>query len=158
MGTGSTSSEAGGSLELAIRRRPETVVSVVYPVIGPAIRRSFGEALRQMADDLDRALRETFSPRALWWRLEAWRSGVTYAWVALRRTTHYQVEHLFLIEPGSGLLLGHLTASGLPELDADAVADMFTAINQFVRDSVFVDGGEGGIGSRVTSAMAVRPR
>ena len=136
-----------GSLELAVRRKPETVVNAVYPVIGPAIRRSIAEALREMSDGFDRSMRETFSPRALRWRLEAWRSGIPYAWVVLRQTTRYQVEHLFLIEPDSGLLLGHVTAKGLPELDADAVAGMFTAINQFVRDSVLVDGGGSGIGS-----------
>ncbi len=135
-----------GSLELAVRRKPETVVNVVYPVIGPAIRRSIAEALREMSDGFDRSMRETFSPRALRWRFEAWRTGIPYAWVVLRRTTRYQVEHLFMIEPDSGLLLGHVTAKGLPELDADAVAGMFTAINQFVRDSVLVDGGSG-IGS-----------
>lgn len=136
-----------GSLELAVRRKPETVVNAVYPVIGPAIRRSIAEALREMSDGFDRSMRETFSPRALRWRFEAWRTGIPYAWVVLRQTTRYQVEHLFLIEPDSGLLLGHVTAKGLPELDADAVAGMFTAINQFVRDSVSVDGREGGIGS-----------
>ncbi len=136
-----------GSLELAVRRKPETVVNAVYPVIGPAIRRSIAEALREMADGFDSSMRETFSLRALRWRFEAWRTGIPYAWVVLRHTTRYQVEHLFLIEPGSGLLLGHVTAEGLPELDADAVAGMFTAINQFVRDSVSVDGRDGGIGS-----------
>lgn len=135
------------SLELAVRRKPQAVVQAVYPVIGPAIRRSIGDALRQLSDDLDAALSDTFSPRALLWRWEAWRSGTPYAQVMLRHTTRYQVEHLFLIQPESGLLLGHLTAPGLPELDADAVAGMFTAINQFVRDSVVVDGEESGIGS-----------
>ncbi|MGH8026754.1 MAG: hypothetical protein ACREO0_08500 [Pseudoxanthomonas sp.] len=135
------------SLEIAVRRRPQAVVQAVYPVIGPAIRRSLSDALRQMADDLDRALSDTFSPRALLWRWEAWRSGTPYAQVMLRHTTRYQVEHLFLIAPQSGLLLGHLTASGLPALDADAVAGMFTAIQQFVRDSVTVDEDGAGIGS-----------
>jgi hypothetical protein len=135
------------SLEIAVRRRPQAVVNAVYPVIGPAIRRSLHDALRQMADDLDNALSDTFSPRALLWRWEAWRSGLPYTQVVMRHTTRYQVEHLFLIQPVSGLLLGHLTASGLPELDADAVAGMFTAINQFVRDSVAAEGNESGIGS-----------
>lgn len=135
------------SLELAVRRKPQTVVKAVYPVIGPAIRRSIGDALRQLSDDLDTALSDTFSLRALLWRWESWRSGTPYAQVVLRHTSRYQVEHLFLIQPESGLLLGHLTATGLPELDADAVAGMFTAINQFVRDSVVIDGDESGIGS-----------
>lgn len=141
------SEASADSLEIAVRRRPQAVVQAVYPIIGPAIRRSLSDALRQMADDLDRALSDTFSPRALLWRWEAWRSGTPYAQVMLRHTTRYQVEHLFLIAPESGLLLGHLTASGLPALDADAVAGMFTAIHQFVRDSVTVDEDGAGIGS-----------
>jgi len=141
------SEASADSLEIAVRRRPQAVVQAVYPIIGPAIRRSLSDALRQMADDLDRALSDTFSPRALLWRWEAWRSGTPYAQVMLRHTTRYQVEHLFLIAPESGLLLGHLTASGLPGLDADAVAGMFTAIHQFVRDSVTVDEEGAGIGS-----------
>lgn len=141
------SEASADSLEIAVRRRPQAVVQAVYPIIGPAIRRSLSDALRQMADDLDRALSDTFSPRALLWRWQAWRSGTPYAQVMLRHTTRYQVEHLFLIAPESGLLLGHLTASGLPALDADAVAGMFTAIHQFVRDSVTVDEDGAGIGS-----------
>src|SRR5688500_16163130 len=81
------------SLEIAVRRRPQAVVQAVYPVIGPAIRRALSDALRQMADDLDRALSDTFSPRALLWRWEAWRSGTPYAQVMLRHTARYQVEH-----------------------------------------------------------------
>lgn len=141
------SEASADSLEIAVRRRPQAVVQAVYPIIGPAIRRSLSDALRQMADDLDRALSDTFSPRALKWRWEAWRSGTPYAQVVLRYTTRYQVEHLFLIAPESGLLLGHLTASEFAPLDADAVAGMFTAIQQFVRESVMVDDDGTGIGS-----------
>lgn len=136
-----------GSLETAVRRRPQAVVDAVYPIIGPAIRRSLGEAMREMADDLDRALRDTLGLRALRWRLQAWRSGMPYAQVVLRNTTHYQVEYLYLIDPESGLLLGHLAAKGLPALDSDAIAGMFTAIHQFVRDSVAMDGVSAGIDS-----------
>lgn len=78
-----------GSLEIAVRRRPQSVVNAVYPVIGPAIRRSLGEAMRDMADDLDRAVVDILSLRSLRWRLEAWRSGLPYAQVVLRHTTRY---------------------------------------------------------------------
>lgn len=134
-------------LELAVQRKPETVVNAVFPVIGPAIRRALQEAMRQLSADIDRAVNNTLSARALRWRLEAWRSGVPYAQVMLRHTMRWRVEHLFLIQPESGLLLGHLTPHGLPELDADAIAGMFTAIQSFVRDSVRAQ--EGGIGQAI---------
>ncbi|MFT4257376.1 MAG: hypothetical protein QM599_10525 [Pseudoxanthomonas sp.] len=132
-------------LEQAVQRKPQTVVDAVFPVIGPAIRRSIQEAMRQLAGDIDSAVNNALSPRALKWRIEAWRSGVPYAQVALRHSAHWRVEHLFWIQPDSGLLLGHRAAPDLSELDADAIAGMFTAIQSFVRDSV--QGGDGGIGA-----------
>lgn len=144
-----------GSLELAVRRRPQVVVDAVYPVIGPAIRRSLGEALGRMADELDDTLRNALGWRTLAWRWEAWHSGVPYAQVVLRHIARYQVEHLFLVHPESGLLLGHVTARGVPELDADAVAGMFTAIQQFVRDSVPNDTATEGFGSATVGSYHV---
>ncbi|WP_413626373.1 hypothetical protein [Luteibacter sp. Lutesp34] len=128
------------SLELAVRRKPDTVVNAVFPVIGPAIRRALVEALRHMATDFDQALSDTLSLKALRWRFEAWRTGVPYAQVVLRQRLRYQVEHLFLIQRESGLLLDHLSASGVPAIDPDAVAGMLTAIAQFVHDSVRAEG------------------
>lgn len=132
-------------LELAVQRKPETVVNAVFPVIGPAIRKSLQEAMRQLSADIDRKLAAALSAQSWQWRLEAWRSGVPYAQVVLRHTLAGKVEHLFLIQPESGLLLGHVAAPGAAELDADAIAGMFTAIQSFVRDSV--QSGEGGIGT-----------
>lgn len=130
-------------LELAVQRKPETVVNAVFPVIGPAIRKSLQEAMRQLSADIDRRLNAALSAQSWQWRIEAWRSGVPYAQVALRHALDGKVEHLFLIQPESGLLLGHLNVPGVPELDADAIAGMFTAIQSFVRDSV--QASEGGI-------------
>jgi hypothetical protein len=128
------------SLEVAVRRRPDTVVHAVFPVIGPAIRRALVEALRHMASDLDQALVDTLSLKVLRWRFEAWRTGVPYAQVVLRHRLNYRVEHLFLIQHQSGLLLDHLCAPGVPVIDPDAVAGMLTAIAQFVHDSVRAEG------------------
>ncbi len=128
------------SLEMAVRRKPDTVVHAVFPVIGPAIRRALVEALRHMASDLDQALTDTLSLKVLRWRFEAWRTGVPYAQVVLRDRLHYRVEHLFLIQHQSGLLLDYLSAPGVQEIDPDAVAGMLTAIAQFVHDSVRAEG------------------
>lgn len=134
------------SLDVAVHERPQAVVDALYPVIGATIRRSTATMLQQFVDDLDRTLRSAFSWRSLRWRLEAWRSGVPYARVVLRHTTRCQVEYLFWITPESGLLQGHLRGEGVPELDADAVAGMFSAINHFVRDSLAAGDGAPGLG------------
>jgi hypothetical protein len=54
-----------------------------------------------------------------------------------------RVEHLFVIQAGSGLLLDHASAPGALDVDADAVAGMLTAIEHFVRDSMSTGSGVG---------------
>jgi hypothetical protein len=135
--------EAPVSIALAqtVRERPQTLVDALFPIIGPAIRRAIAEALRDFNEGFNRALESSFTPRGLGWRLEAWRSGLSYAQVVLQHTLTFHIDHLFLIERESGLVLHRESAPQLSDLDADAIAGMLTAIGDFVRDSV---GGEGG--------------
>jgi hypothetical protein len=113
---------------------------VLFPVIGPAIRKAIAEALRNLVTDMNSAIESSFTPRGLRWRIQAWRSGVPYAQIVLKHTLSYRIDHVFLIERGSGLVLDRESAPHLPELDADAIAGMLTAIGEFVRDSVDRDG------------------
>lgn len=119
----------------AVRSERHGIVDALFPVIGPAIRKAIAEATRDLVDGVNTALESSFTLRGLRWRVEAWRSGVPYAHVALKHTLAYQIDHMFLIEVGSGLVLYHAAADGLPDLDADAVAGMLTAIGAFVTDS-----------------------
>jgi len=120
----------------AVVSRRQTIVDALFPVIGPAIRKAMAEALRNMVADLNAAIESSFTPRGLAWRLEAWRTGAPYAQVVLRHTLRWRIEHLFLIEPDSGLVIHRESAPGLSDLDSDAIAGMLTAIGDFVQDSV----------------------
>lgn len=120
----------------AVQSRRQTIVDALFPVIMPAIRRAIAEYLRNLSADLNRVVESSFTWRGLKWRLEARRSGLPYATVALRHSLRYQVDHLFLIQRGSGLVLDRESADGLPKLDSDAISGMLTAIGEFVKDSV----------------------
>ena len=124
----------------AVQQNRASIVDALFPVIGPIIRKAIAEALRGMMRDLNQVLEHGFSPRGIRWRIEAWRSGVPFAQIVLRHSLRYQVDHVFLIERDSGLVLQRASSPGLPDLDADAIAGMLTAIGQFVRDSVGPDG------------------
>ena len=124
------------SLTDAVRRDRRSIVDALFPIIGPTIRKAIAEALRGFVADLNRALDYSLTPRGLRWRLESWRTGVPFAQVVMKHTLRYSVDHLFLIERESGLLLYRHSAPLLPDLDADAIAGMLTAIGDFVRDSV----------------------
>lgn len=126
----------------AVHRNRASIVDALFPVIGPIIRKAIAEALRGLMRDLNQVLEHGFSPRGIRWRIEAWRSGVPFAQIVLKHSLRYQVDHVFLIERDSGLVLHRESSPGLPDLDADAIAGMLTAIGQFVRDSVGRDGGD----------------
>ncbi len=128
--------------QASIRKDPGTLVSIIYPVMGPAIRKAIAETMSGTLQGLNQALRYAFSWRGIRWRLEAWHSGSSFADVVLKHTLVYRVEHLFLIHRKSGLLLEHVTALDAAARDPQLVSGMLTAIQDFVSDS-FNDGDSG---------------
>lgn len=128
------------ALGAAVRENRQVIVDVLFPVIGPAIRKAIAEALRGLVVDVNNAIESSFTPRGLRWRIEAWRSGVPYAQIVIKHTLAYRIDHVFLIERDSGIVLDRESAPDLPELDGDAIAGMLTAIGDFVSDSVGRDG------------------
>lgn len=128
------------ALGAAVQQQRQSIVDALFPVIGPAIRKAIAESLRDFTDTFNRALESSFTAHGLRWRLESWRTGLPYAEVVLRHTLRFRLDHLFLIERDSGLVLMRESAADLAELDADAIAGMLTAIGDFVRDSVSADG------------------
>ncbi|SFN11298.1 hypothetical protein [Dokdonella immobilis] len=140
--TRALASPVAAALGSAVRDNRNSIVDALFPVIGPIIRKAIAEALRGLMSDLNRVLEYGFSPRGVRWRIEAWRSGVPFAQIVLRHTLRYGIDHVFLIERDSGLVLHRQSSPGLPDLDADAIAGMLTAIGEFVRDSVGRDGGD----------------
>lgn len=137
-------------VELAIRRTvkrdTQMFADALYPVIGPAIRRSISEALRALLQNLNRTLDQSFSLKGLSWRFEAWRTGVPFHQIVLRNTLIYRVEQVFLIHRDSGLLIQHLARADVETQDADAVSAMLTAIEDFVKDSFTGRNGDSGEG------------
>lgn len=130
-------------LQRSVRENPQPVVDALYPIMGPAIRRSIAEALADMMQAFNRAVEQSLSPRALKWRLDAWRTGQPYAQVVLLNTLVYRVEQIFLIHRETGLLLGHARAEHAVVQDPDMVSGMLTAIRDFVGDSFHVSQEDG---------------
>jgi OOP family OmpA-OmpF porin len=120
----------------SVRRDPETLASQIFPAIGPAIRRSISETFVSKLQDFNSALEKSFSLRGLKWRLEAMRVHKPFSEIVLLHTLLYHVEEIYLIHASTGLVLDHLISEeGGEGRDADMVAGMFTAIQDFIRDS-----------------------
>jgi OOP family OmpA-OmpF porin len=133
--------------QASIRKDPGTLVNILYPVMGPAIRKAIAESMNDKLQGLNQAMRHAFSLQGVRWRLEALRSGSTFADVVLRHTLVFRVEHVFLIHRKSGLLLEHQAAEDATARDPQLVSGMLTAIQDFVRDSFDSASAEGAIDS-----------
>ncbi len=119
----------------SVRRDPQSISDAIFPIMGPAIRKAIGETLSRMLESLNQSLAHSLSPRALKWRLEAWRTGKSFTEVVFLHTLVYRVEQVLLIHRNTGLLLQHVVAHSVDARDGDMVSGMLTAIQDFVRDS-----------------------
>ena len=136
------SSTIEDSLSHSITNDPHKLADALYPVMGPAIRKSIHSILSQTLDNFNQVLEQSLSPRSLLWRFDAWRTGQTYAEIALLKTLEYQVEQVFLIHTETGLLLRHAVAPQAISKDPDLVSGMMTAIKDFISDSFDVNGND----------------
>jgi OOP family OmpA-OmpF porin len=130
----------------AMRKNPMDFVNALFPLMGPAIRRSIAETFRSMLEGFHKTMEQVFSWKGLRWRWQAWRTGVSFSEVVLLNTLLYRVEQIFFIHAETGLVLSHVSGSDVTAQDADMVSAMFTAIQDFARDCF-----AGGPGSNLDS-------
>ncbi|MFZ3215466.1 MAG: OmpA family protein [Candidatus Acidiferrales bacterium] len=123
------------TLRESVRRDPHVLADALFPVMGPAIRKSITETLRSMLESFNEALEHSLSLRGIQWRIEAFRTGKPFAEIVLMHSLLYRVEQVFLIHRETGLVLNHVVAPAAPSQDADMVAGLLSAIQQFARDA-----------------------
>jgi len=123
------------ALKESVRRDPTVLTDAVFPIIGPAIRKAIAEAFEKMMESLNQAMEHSLSVQGLKWRIEAFRTGKSFAEVVLLRTLVYRVEQVFLIHKETGLLLQHIEADHQSVTDTDMVSGMLSAIRDFVHDA-----------------------
>ena len=123
------------ALDRSIRKDPQPLADALFPIMGPAIRKSVAAALSGMVESFNQTLNQSLSLRGLRWRFEAFRTGRSFAEVVMLHTLLYRVEQVFLIHKQTGLLLSQVNAGRAAVQDADMVSGMLTAIQDFVHDS-----------------------
>lgn len=122
-------------VKIAARKHTSFFADALFPVIMPAIRRAIAEALRSFVQTVNETVEHTVSLRGLRWRWESLRTGIPFHEIVLKHALIYRVEQVFLIHNASGLLIDHVAHPDAKVKDSDAVSAMFTAIEDFVRDS-----------------------
>ncbi len=124
------------AIRTSIKRDAHVLAELLFPIMGPAIRRAVADALKSLVQRINVAMESSFSIKGLRWRLESARSGLPFAQVVLSHTMRYAVQEAFLIARDTGLVLAHVHRDENLVLDEDAVAAMLTAIQSFIQDSL----------------------
>ena len=129
----------GQCLKESFHDAPQEYADALYPVMGPAIRKSIMHTLRAFTQQINETVEQSFSARGLKWRFEAWRAGVPFGDYVVQQTLLYRVEQAYLISRENGLLVSHVHHDASLIKDSDAVSAMFTAIQDFVKESFSPD-------------------
>ncbi|HAI68610.1 MAG TPA: hypothetical protein DCM38_04130 [Gammaproteobacteria bacterium] len=122
-------------IKQSISRDIRPFAEALFPVMGPAIRKSLNELFKSLIQSINKSLEQSLSWQGLTWRIKAWRSGRPFSEIVLQHTLVYRVEQVFLIHRESGLLIQHLHQEEIEIGDSEAISGMFTAIQDFIRDS-----------------------
>jgi OOP family OmpA-OmpF porin len=130
------------ALKTSVRKNPKALADIIFPALGPAIRKAISATLLGMVQSLNHLLNRSLSFQGLKWRLEAMRTQRPFAEVVLLHTLAYRVEQIFLIHQHTGIVLEHAGTGQNAERDPDLVSGMLTAIQDFVKDSFDADSGE----------------
>src|SRR5450432_4445748 len=99
-----------GSVRESIEKRPQVFIDALHPIIGSVVRQSIAESLRTLLQSLNQSLEQSFSWQGLKWRLEALRTGRSFAEIVMLRSLVYRVEQIFLIHRETSLSLLHVSA------------------------------------------------
>jgi outer membrane protein OmpA-like peptidoglycan-associated protein len=122
-------------LKSSVERDAHSFADILFPVMGPAIRKSINETFKAIVQNINTSLERSLSLQGLNWRLEAWQSGRPFSDIVLQNTLVYRVEQVFLIHRETGLLMQHQSQDGTQIGDSEAISGMLTAIQDFIRDS-----------------------
>jgi len=126
-------------LRETIRQDATGLAEVLFPVMGPSIRRAIAESLRDFVNSMNGAVAQAVSWQGMRWRMEAVKTGRSYGEVVLSHTLSYRVEQALLIHRESGLVISKAELSSVVANDSDAFSAMLSAIQDFVSDSLHGD-------------------
>jgi OOP family OmpA-OmpF porin len=119
----------------SVHNNPQALANALFPIMGPAIRKSISETFRSLIESLNQTLEKKFSPDRIKWRMEAMFSSKSYAEIVLLKGISFKVKHVFLIHKETGLLIQNYHTDSEDFDTADMVSSMLTAVQDFVKDS-----------------------
>ena len=121
------------TLQAEIQNSKEQVVEALYPIMGKMIKRYVQNEIKKLSETINKKVNNTFSTAGISRKFRALFTGVKESDLILSEANPPLLNEIFVIEKGSGILLGnHSTTS---TMDKDMISGMLTAIKSFVEDA-----------------------
>ena len=121
------------SLSSEIKNSQDKIVDILFPIIGKMIKKFVQQEMKTLSDNINAQLSETFSVKKYSRKIKSMFTGVSEPNIILAEISKPELQQIFVIEKGSGLILA--SYSKTQTIDADMIAGMLTAIKSFVEDA-----------------------
>ena len=121
------------TLQEQITNSKDQVVEALYPIMGKMIKRYIQNEIKILSENINKKVNNTFSFDAIKRKMRSKFTGVDEGDLMLTELDEPIVNEIFVIQKGSGILLGsHSTTA---TVDEDLISGMLTAIKSFVEDA-----------------------
>jgi hypothetical protein len=117
----------------------DELINVLYPVMGKMIRKFVEGQFQALQESIDQRVTEA-QEMFTWKSLKRRFFGISNSEDLLQDMKKAQIDEVYLIQKGTGFLLGSLSQS--KTLDQDVIAGMLTAIKAFAEDAFQKEGQE----------------
>ncbi len=121
------------TLREQIANSKDEVVEALYPIMGKMIKRYIQNEMKLLSESINKKVNNTFSLGSIKRKIRARFTGVKESDLILVESSLAILEEVFLIQKGSGILLGNHSTT--ETVDKDMISGMLTAIKSFVEDA-----------------------
>jgi len=111
----------------------EEIVNAIYPEVGKMIKKYVGHQIQMLKDGIENQIKSTFNSKGFFGKVKARFGWKQTSEEIIQNLNKPVIEEIFIIQKGSGLLVGSATRNDL--VDQDVAAGMLTAIKSFVEDA-----------------------
>lgn len=126
------------TLKEEIANSKDAVVEAMYPILGQMIKKYLAAELKAISERVNARVQRNFTWKGIKSQLRSRVTGISPQEEALANEAKASISQVYVIEHGSGLLLGEYTPTA--GIDSDMLSGMLTAIKAFAEDAISTEG------------------
>ncbi len=124
------------SLSSHIKKKPDTIINALYPVIGSIVSKYVTEALKDFMDTINTKIEKQLPYQRITRSLKAKIKGVSEEELIFMEAQKVRINGVLMIEKGSGIIVDNYFDSDFQALNPDLFAGLLIALQSFGRDCI----------------------